>query len=111
MAPASRRRAVSVKSETTRVLSSVLYRSGLLGPVSSAVGYVRRVKGFPILAFHRVNDDDDPFMPALPTALFAAPMEHIGRHYTVLTVEDLVERPRPGRVPPEAVALTFDDGH
>ena len=85
---------MSVKSETTRVLSTVLYRSGLLGPVSSAVGYARRVKGFPVLAFHRVNDDDDPFMPALPTALFAARMEHIARHYTVLTVEDLVERLR-----------------
>ena len=102
---------MSVKSETTRVLSSVLYRSGLLGPVSSAVGYVRRVKGFPVLAFHRVNDADDPFMPALPTALFAARMEHIGRHYTVLTVEDLAERLRRGRVPRKALALTFDDGY
>jgi peptidoglycan/xylan/chitin deacetylase (PgdA/CDA1 family) len=93
------------------VLSTVLYRSGLLGPVSGAIGLARRVKGFPVLGFHRVNDDDDPFMPALPTALFAARMEHIARHYTVLTVEDLVERLRHGRVPRKALALTFDDGY
>jgi peptidoglycan/xylan/chitin deacetylase (PgdA/CDA1 family) len=102
---------VSIKSETTRVLSTALYRSGLLGPVSRAVGYVRIVKGFPVLAFHRVNDDDDPFMPSLPTTLFAARMEHIARHYTVLTVEDLVERLRQGQVPRQALALTFDDGY
>lgn len=102
---------MSAKSTTTRVLSTVLYRSGLLGPVGSAVGWVRRVKGFPVLAFHRVNDDDDPFMPSLPTSVFAARMEHIARHYTVLTVETLVERLREGRVPRKAVALTFDDGY
>ena len=102
---------MSVKSETTRVLSTVLYRSGLLEPLSNAVGYARRVKGFPVLGFHRVNDDDDPFMPALPTGLFAARMEHIARHYTVLTVEDLVERLRHGQVPRKALALTFDDGY
>jgi peptidoglycan/xylan/chitin deacetylase (PgdA/CDA1 family) len=102
---------MSAKSETTRVLSACLYRSGLLGVVSSAVGAVRRVKGFPVLAFHRVNDDDDPFMPSLPTTLFAARMEHIARHYTVLTVENLVERLREGRVPRRALALTFDDGY
>jgi peptidoglycan/xylan/chitin deacetylase (PgdA/CDA1 family) len=102
---------VSIKSEATRVVSTVLYRSGLLEPVSSAVGYARMVKGFAVLGFHRVNDDDDPFMPSLPTTLFAARMEHIARHYTVLTVEDLVDRLRQGQVPRRALALTFDDGY
>lgn len=100
-----------VKSEATRLFSTLLYESGLLGPMSTAVGYVRRVKGFAVLAFHRINDDDDPFMPALPTSVFAARMEHIARHYTVLSVEELVDRVRRGRVPRKALALTFDDGY
>ena len=102
---------MSAKSTTTRVLSTALYRSGLLSLVGSAMGGVRRVKGFAVLAFHRVNDEDDPFMPSLPTSVFAARMEHIARHYTVLTVENLVERLREGRVPRKALALTFDDGY
>jgi len=102
---------MSATSEATRLFSTLLYGSGLLGPVSTAVGYVRRAKGFAVLTFHRVNDDDDPFMPALPTSVFAARMEHIARHYTVLTVEELVDRVRRGRVPGKALALTFDDGY
>jgi len=102
---------VSVKSEAARVFSTLLYGSGMLGPISTAIGHVRRVKGFAVLAFHRVNDDDDPFMPALPTGVFAARMEHIARHYTVLTLEELVDRVRRGRVPSKALALTFDDGY
>ena len=102
---------MSMKSEAIRVLSGMLYRSGLLGPISGAAAYMRMVKGFPVLAFHRVNDDDDPFMPALPTSLFAARMEHIARHYTVLPVEDLVARLQQGHIPRKALALTFDDGY
>ena len=68
-------------------------------------------RGFPILTFHRVNDDDDPFLPSMPTAVFAARMAHIARHYRVLAVEDLVERVRQGTAPRNALALTFDDGY
>jgi peptidoglycan/xylan/chitin deacetylase (PgdA/CDA1 family) len=102
---------VSVKSEATRLFSTLVYGSGLLGPMSTAISYVRREKGFAVLTFHRVNDEDDPFMPALPTSVFAARMEHIARHYTVLPVEELVDRVRQGRVPGKALALTFDDGY
>jgi peptidoglycan/xylan/chitin deacetylase (PgdA/CDA1 family) len=70
-----------------------------------------RNQGFPILTFHRVNDENDPFLPAVPTAVFAARIAHIARHYRVMTVEDLVERVRQGTVPRNALALTFDDGY
>jgi peptidoglycan/xylan/chitin deacetylase (PgdA/CDA1 family) len=65
----------------------------------------------PILTFHRVNDDDDPFMPSLPTAVFAGQMAHIARHYRVLTAEDLAARLQGGGVPRNALAITFDDGY
>ena len=46
---------------------------------------------FPILTYHRVNDEGDPFFPALPTPVFERHMAHVARHYRVLTVEALVE--------------------
>jgi peptidoglycan/xylan/chitin deacetylase (PgdA/CDA1 family) len=58
-----------------------------------------------------VNDDGDPFLPALPTAVFEARVAHLARYYRVLTVEDLVDRAHSGDVPRNAIALTFDDGY
>src|SRR5262249_4139510 len=46
-----------------------------------------------------------------PTAVFAARMAHIARHYQVLALEELVERLPRGAVPRNALALTFDDGY
>lgn len=102
---------MNVKVALTRAMADILFRTGLIGPVTTAVGYVRGGSTFPILAFHRVNDDDDPFMPALPTGLFAARMEHIARYYDVLPVDELVDRLHAGRLPRKALALTFDDGY
>jgi len=102
---------MSLKNRAIRAVSSAVYHSRLLGPVAAAASYARPRVGFPILTFHRVNDDHDPFLPAVPTAVFAARMAHIARHYRVLTVEDLVERVRQGTVPSNTLALTFDDGY
>src|SRR5712691_2436859 len=102
---------MSLKNRAIRAVSSAVYRSRLLGPVAAAASHARPRLGFPILTFHRVNDDQDPFLPAIRTAVFAARIAHIARHYRVLTVEDLVERLRQGTVPRNALALTFDDGY
>jgi len=102
---------VSLRDRTIRAVSSALYHSRLLGPVATAASYASPSRGFPILTFHRVNDDNDPFFPAIPTAVFAARMAHIARHYRVLAVEELVERARQGTPPRNALALTFDDGY
>ena len=101
---------MSVRSLAIRGLAGMLYHSRLLGAVSSAAA-LRRAPGFAILTFHRINDEGDPFLPAMPTAVFAARMEHIARHYVVLTVEELTERLQRGRLPRRAVALAFDDGY
>lgn len=92
-------------------LATVLTRGRALGPLTRAIGYVRGKRHFPILVFHRVNDENDPFFPSVPTAVFAARMKHIAEHYVVLTVEELTERIRRGAVPHRALALTFDDGY
>jgi peptidoglycan/xylan/chitin deacetylase (PgdA/CDA1 family) len=102
---------VSLRASMIRGISAALYHSGLVGPIARAAAFTRPRPRVPILILHRVNDDSDPFMPSLPTAVFAARMAHIARHYRVLSVEELVARLQDGRVPRNALAITFDDGY
>jgi peptidoglycan/xylan/chitin deacetylase (PgdA/CDA1 family) len=102
---------VSLRARAIRGLASAAYYGGLLNPVARVVGRLRPSAGFPILSFHRVNDDRDPFFPSMPTAMFAARMQHIARNYVVLPLEELAERLGRGPMPTNALALTFDDGY
>jgi peptidoglycan/xylan/chitin deacetylase (PgdA/CDA1 family) len=58
-----------------------------------------------------VNDHRDPFFAALPTTVFERQVQHLARHYTVLPVEELVDRMGTGAIPRNAAAITFDDGY
>jgi peptidoglycan/xylan/chitin deacetylase (PgdA/CDA1 family) len=100
---------VSGASVLTYGVASVVDRLGLLRPLSRAAGYVTR--SFPVLSYHRVNDDGDVFLPALPTAVFERQMAFVARTYAVLTIEDLVERMGRDELPANALAITFDDGY
>ena len=102
---------MSLRDRAIRAASSALYHSRLLGPLATVAAGANPNPGFPILTFHRVNDEHDSFLPAMRTSVFAARIAYIARHYRVLTVEDLVERARQGAVPRNALALTFDDGY
>jgi peptidoglycan/xylan/chitin deacetylase (PgdA/CDA1 family) len=88
-----------------------LHRAGMLSAVSRLSGWIGRQPAFQILTYHRVNDDCDPFFPALPVAVFEAQVRHVARSYTVLGVEALAERMRRRSVPRDALAITFDDGY
>lgn len=102
---------MSLRASAIRGVSGALYGSGLAGVFARGVGFAHAKPRVPILPLHRVNDDNDPFMPSLPTAVFAGRMAHIARHYRVLTVEELATRLLERRVPRNALAITFDDGY
>jgi len=102
---------MSLRTTMIRGLASALYQSGLLGPVADGVARLHPTPRVQILTFHRVNDDDDPFMPSLPTTVFAAHMAYLARHYRVLPVEELAAGLHAGGVPRNALAITFDDGY
>jgi peptidoglycan/xylan/chitin deacetylase (PgdA/CDA1 family) len=102
---------VSARGLLVRSVASGLDRTGLMPALAHAAGYARRAPAFPVLTYHRVNDDRDPFFESVPTRVFEAQIAHIARTYSVLTVEDLVARMKHGRVPRNAVAITFDDGY
>jgi len=63
-----------------------------------------------ILYYHRVNDDKDPFFPAISTALFDEEMRFVSRHYRVVSLSELLNRLDDNSTEP-VVAITFDDGY
>lgn len=71
----------------------------------------RRQPTVQILAYHRVNDDGDPFFPAIPVSFFEQQMEYIAEKYTVCTLDDVVRELPRGNVPKNAMVITFDDGY
>jgi hypothetical protein len=91
--------------------AAAFYRTGLIRPLSFAAGYAGRHPAFLIRTYHRVNDELDPFFGAIPTEQFEAQIAYIARTHLVLSVEELVERMHQGRLPRNAVAITFDDGY
>jgi peptidoglycan/xylan/chitin deacetylase (PgdA/CDA1 family) len=63
-----------------------------------------------ILYYHRVNNDNDPFFPAISTALFEAEMKFLHRHYRVVSLTELLQR-LAGQATEPVLAITFDDGY
>ena len=63
-----------------------------------------------ILYYHRVNDDDDPFFPAISTSLFEEEMRFLRKHYSVVNLGELLSRLAGGLTEP-VIAITFDDGY
>ena len=84
-----------------------LRRSGLFRLHASRFARERAI----LLVYHRVNDQGDPFFPALPRRDFAAQLDHVASHYRVESLEEVVSWLAAGAVGPPRVALTIDDGH
>ena len=84
-----------------------LHRNGAGGP--GAVSRRRKPCGR-ILYYHRVNNDNDPFFPAIGTALFDQHMKYLARHYNVVSLSEMLECMNGGK-PNDVVAITFDDGY
>jgi peptidoglycan/xylan/chitin deacetylase (PgdA/CDA1 family) len=101
---------VSARSTLVAAAVAGIYHAGLTRALALGAAHAGP-PAFPILTYHRVNDEGDPFFPALPTPVFERHMAHVARHYQVLTVEALVERMRGGDLPRRALAITFDDGY
>jgi peptidoglycan/xylan/chitin deacetylase (PgdA/CDA1 family) len=65
-----------------------------------------------VLIYHRVHAVEDALFPREPTRQgFRWQMELLARHLQPLPLLEAVQRLADGRLPPRAVAVTFDDGY
>ncbi len=90
-----------------RFLAWGLLHSGLLSLHRASRERGRAV----ILLYHRVNDEGDPFFPALPLEHFVAQLEHVARHYRVEPLESVLDWLEEGAPGPPRVVITIDDGY
>ena len=84
-----------------------LRRSGVL----AARERLRRGRIGIILMYHRVNDEADPFFPALGVDAFESQLDYLRSTYRVENLDGLLGWLREGSPGPPRVALTIDDGY
>jgi len=71
----------------------------------------RGTRNAQILIYHRVNDEQDPYFPAVTPVLFDRQMAYLASNFRVLPVSDLVDGLLAGTLPDNAIAVSFDDGY
>ncbi len=77
-------------------------------------GFLLRHRVPPILMYHSVNPQVNPIMKALivSPAAFEKQLSFLKRNnYNVLPLEKMIDLISEGKLPPKAIALTFDDGY
>lgn len=68
--------------------------------------------GLSVMIFHRVLPEPDPIFPDEPDATrFAEILGWVGRAFDVLPLDRAVAALQAGKLPPRALAITFDDGY
>jgi peptidoglycan/xylan/chitin deacetylase (PgdA/CDA1 family) len=65
-----------------------------------------------ILMYHRVAaPQQDPWDLAVSPDIFEQQLAYLKRNHTTVTLDELVQGLRSGRLPDNAIAITFDDGY
>jgi peptidoglycan/xylan/chitin deacetylase (PgdA/CDA1 family) len=96
-----------------RAMKRALFHSGVLG----LAGLVRRRAGGLVLRYHAITEGaaEVPYATpeiCLPVEVFRLQMTFVRRAYSVLALDELLERVGRGApLPPRALAITFDDGY
>jgi len=102
-----------IRPAAGRMLRSVWHHGGL-------VNFARRLAGRRgvILRYHSVTDDEATTLAYLDSGLmvthaaFRTQLSYLRRFYTVMPLDEMVERVHRNRpLPRNAVAITFDDGY
>jgi peptidoglycan/xylan/chitin deacetylase (PgdA/CDA1 family) len=67
-------------------------------------------KGAAILVYHRISPEADRFYSPTPPNVFHEQLDLIGRYYTILPLDELIQRFETGRPLRGCCSITFDDG-
>lgn len=102
-----RRRAVDVRGIANKAAALTLCAAG-------APALLRRLRRgqLTILMYHGIEAQpvSPPCWHVLDAATFRRQLKYVRRHFTVLPLEEALERLYAGTLPKRAAALTFDDG-
>jgi peptidoglycan/xylan/chitin deacetylase (PgdA/CDA1 family) len=101
-----------------RLIKPLMRFVGRWAPVYSQKGQCvwpymkqRRNANVQFLAYHRVSDTCDSFLPPMSIKKFETQMTYLATHCNVLSLDEAVERIKAQDVPDGAVVVTFDDGY
>jgi len=98
---------MSASSRLKKALAWALVRSRGLRLLTSRLGSGQAI----LLAYHRVNDDADPFFPSLPRRLFVEQLDYLAESYRVGPLDEVLDWLARGADGPARVAITIDDGY
>jgi CelD/BcsL family acetyltransferase involved in cellulose biosynthesis/peptidoglycan/xylan/chitin deacetylase (PgdA/CDA1 family) len=111
------------KSPLSQRLAAALYGRTPLGAAGRAVAsryelgprrgqlHRRSIPVCHIFIYHRVNNDYDPFLPALPVAAFRKQIEFLKKNFPILNLNDLANGSFAETREKYNIAITFDDGY
>ncbi len=93
-----------------RGLRSALKQTMLSTGTVRLMRYSLRTK-VPVVMYHRISRDPDPFFPAVSAKVFEKQMEYIKHAYHVISLDELIGYWAKGEEAPSgSLAVTFDDG-
>jgi peptidoglycan/xylan/chitin deacetylase (PgdA/CDA1 family) len=104
-----------MRNSVREIVGGVLWCLGIV-PFYGIVGALRRTKLFRALVYHQVVADVDgaaaKYTPgAVTESEFKIQVEYLMKHFKIISLEDVLEFFRSGRIPDHSVLLTFDDGY
>jgi peptidoglycan/xylan/chitin deacetylase (PgdA/CDA1 family) len=118
---------MNVKSLSYRLVSNLCWHSGATSLLTRFASRHRMLAGgrhtvpklqrrhggsFQILVYHRISGDNDPFLPGTPVDVLERQFAVLKKHWNVVHLHDIVSRTaRRDPIPPDTVAITFDDGY
>ncbi|GEM_PF-308172 len=88
-------------------LKQIMFETGALTLVRESLGFK-----VPILMYHKISREPDPFFPSISERTFKEQMVYIKRYYQIISLDDLVMCLRSGeKLPRRSIVVTFDDGN
>ncbi len=88
-------------------LKRLMFNTGAVRLVRESLGYK-----VPILMYHKISRELDPFVPSISEKAFKDQMNYIKQCYQIISMDELVKVLRSGERPlRKSMVVTFDDGN
>lgn len=94
------------------ILNQIELKTDANGNIAFPIIRKRNSNNFQVLAYHRVNDDNNPFFPGVPTKVFEKWIKYLSRNFYILSIEEIVDIIKKDKMlPNNTLTITFDDGY